>query len=102
MTKHTVFSQATGESWQDIWEMIESDPAEAMNLRMRDSLMNAIEARVKDWGLTQKEAAKRLGITQPRLNLLLKGKINEFSLDALIALLKPAGLEIAFSVKRAA
>jgi predicted XRE-type DNA-binding protein len=68
---------------------------------MRADLMMAIELRVREWGVTQKAAAGRLGITQPRLNLLLKGRIDDFSLDALVALLKPAGLEIEFSVKAA-
>ena len=61
----------------------------------------AIIDTVKAWNVTQKDAAKRLGITQPRLNLLLKGRFNEFSLDALIALLAPAGLELEFNVKAA-
>jgi predicted XRE-type DNA-binding protein len=91
----------TGETFRDIWEMIEPNPVEAMNLRIRSNLMSAIIDTVKGWGLTQKEAAKRLGITQPRLNLLLKGRFNEFSLDALIALLEPAGLELEFTVKAA-
>jgi len=97
----TVHIQATGESFRDIWEAIEPNPVEAMNLRMRSDLMSALIDRVRDWNITQKEAAKRLGVTQPRLNMLLKGRFNEFSLDALIALLGPAGLEIEFTVKAA-
>ena len=97
----TVTDMETGKVWRDIWDMIEADPIEAINLRMRSSLMFALEARVKEWGVTQKVAAKRLGITQPRLNLLLKGRFNDFSLDALIALLEPAGLELEFNVKAA-
>jgi predicted XRE-type DNA-binding protein len=72
-----------------------------MNLRMRSDLMIAIARQVRAWGVTQKEAAGRLSITQPRLNLLLKGRIDDFSLDALVALLAPAGLEIEFSVRPA-
>lgn len=99
MTEMTVSSPATGESWRDIWDAIESSPVEAINIRMRANLMTALVDRIAEWGVTQKEAAKRLGITQPRLNLLLKRRINDFSLDALIALLEPAGLEIEFNVK---
>lgn len=77
------------------------DPVEATNLLMRSQLMSAIRQRVSEWAVTQKEAAGRLGITQPRLNRLLKGNIDDFSLDALVALLKPAGLRIEFSVKAA-
>ena len=97
----SVIIEETGETFRDIWEMIEPNLNEAMNLRLRAQLMLAVKRRVKEWGLTQQEAAKRLGITQPRLNMLLKGRFNEFSLDALIALLEPAGLEIEFNVKAA-
>ena len=97
----TVHFESTGQTFRDIWEAIESNPIEAMNLRIRSNLMSAIIDTVRGWGVTQKEAAKRLGITQPRLNLLLKGRFNEFSLDALVELLKPAGLELEFNVKAA-
>ncbi len=97
----TVHIEATGETFRDVWEAIEPNPVEAMNLRIRSNLMSAIIDTVKGWDVTQKEAAKRLGITQPRLNLLLKGRFNEFSLDALVELLKPAGLELEFNVKAA-
>jgi predicted XRE-type DNA-binding protein len=89
------------ETFPTVWDALYEDPAKRLNLKMRSNLIIAIKARVREWGITQKEAAKRLGITQPRLNLLLKGKINAFSLDALIALLEPAGLEIEFNVKAA-
>lgn len=96
-----VTDQATGQIYRDIWDALETNPIEAMNLRIRSNLMDALIDKVKEWGLTQKEAAKRLGISQPRLNLLLKGRFNDFSLDALIALLEPAGLELEFNVKAA-
>jgi len=97
----TVVDRKSGKTFGDVWEAIEDDPVEAMNLRMRANIMMAIDRSVRGWGLTQKEAAARLGITQPRLNMLLRGRINEFSLDALIGLIEPAGLEIEFSVKAA-
>ena len=84
-----------------VWDALFDDPKERSNLKMRSNLIIAIKQRVGEWSVTQKEAAKRLGITQPRLNLLLKGKINEFSLDALVGLLEPAGLEIEFNVRAA-
>ena len=98
----TVTDQATGKVYRDIWEAIEPNPAMALNLRMRSDLMRAIERRVVEWELTQKDAAKRLGITQPRLSLLLSGDINAFSLDALIRLATFAGIEVNLEVKDAA
>ena len=74
---------------------------EAHNLVLRSGLMLQVEKIVKDGGLTQQQAAKRLGITQPRLNQLLKGKIGEFSLDALVNMLAHAGMRVELKVRRA-
>lgn len=52
--------------------------------------------------MTQAEAAKLLGLTQPRLNALLKGKIGLFSLDALVNILGRAGMSVEIKVKKAA
>ena len=60
---------------------------EAENLKLRSDLMIRIEKYVKQSDMTQAEAARELGITQPRLNQLLKGKIQLFSLDALVNML---------------
>jgi predicted XRE-type DNA-binding protein len=57
---------------------------------------------VADWGLTQASAARRLEVTQPRLNDLLRGRINNFSLDALIMLAARAGLDIRVQIERSA
>ena len=79
------------ERFESVWDAIEDTPEEALNMRLRSELMIQITRRVKEWGVTQKEAAQRLGITQPRLNDLLKGRINKFGLDALVNLTGPAG-----------
>lgn len=57
---------------------------EAQNLLLRSQTMMAIESWYQVSGLTQVQAAKALGVTQPRLNQLLKGKIGDFSLGALV------------------
>ena len=75
---------------------------EAQNLLLRADLMIRIEKLVKGGGLTQGEAAKTLGITQPRLNALLKGKIGDFSLDALVNMLACAGMQVKMTVKKLA
>jgi predicted XRE-type DNA-binding protein len=68
----------------------------------RSDLLIALQESVASWALTQAEAAKRLGISQPRLNDLLKGRINKFSLDALMNLAAAAGLTVKLQVERAA
>ena len=75
---------------------------EAENLKLRSDLMIRIEKYVKQSDLTQAEAARELCITQPRLNQLLKGKIQLFSLDALVNMLAGAGMRVTMSVKKAA
>jgi len=78
------------------------DKAEAENLKLRFELMMRIEEFYRKSGMTQAEAAKTLGLTQPRLNALLKGKIGQFSLDALVNIANRAGLNVRLVVKKAA
>ena len=75
---------------------------DAHNLLLRADLMLRVERFVKEHGLTQAVAAKTLGVTQPRLNQLLKGKLELFSLDALVKMLANAGLRVEMRVRKAA
>lgn len=77
-------------------------PGEAENLKMRSDLMLGIEMFYRRSGLTQAQAAKRLGITQPRLNALLKSRIEQFSLDALVNIANRAGLNVRLVIRKAA
>ena len=76
--------------------------AEAENLKMRSDLIIRIIEWYRKSGLTQAAAAKALGVTQPRLNALLKGKIGLFSLDALVNIASRAGLAVRLVVRKAA
>ena len=78
------------------------DKEEAENLKLRAELMMRIEDYYRWSGLTQAEAAKRLGLAQPRLNALLKGRIGLFSLDALVNMASRAGMRVELRVKKAA
>lgn len=78
------------------------DRVEAENLKMRSDLMIRIVQFYQKSGMTQAAAAKALGLTQPRLNALLKGKIGLFSLDALVNIASRAGLNVRLVVKKAA
>lgn len=98
MTKHLKMEKGSGNVFLDVG----FPPEEAHNLLMRSELMMKIEDYVKKSGATQKQAAKQLGITQPRLNQLLKHKIDLFSLDALVNIATRAGLQVKLTVKKAA
>ncbi len=76
--------------------------AEAENLRLRSELMMRIDAFHCRSGMTQREVAKLLGLTQPRLNALLKGRLSQFSLDALVNIASRAGMNVRLVVKKAA
>lgn len=78
------------------------DKAEAENLKLRSELMMRIDDFYRRSGMTQAAAAKALGMTQPRLNALLKGKIGLFSLDALVNIAARAGLNVSLVIKKAA
>ena len=69
-------------------------PATPVNLKMRTDLAAALCKRVESWHVTQAVAAARLGVSQPRLNDLLRGRIEKFSLDALTNLAPGAGLNV--------
>ena len=78
------------------------DKTEAENLKLRSDLIIRIVQFYRKSGMTQAKAAKTLGLTQPRLNALLKGKIGLFSLDALVNIASRAGLNVRLVVKKAA
>lgn len=75
---------------------------EAQNLLLRTDLMIEIQKRIRKAKLSQSEAAKMLGVTQPRLSDLYRHRIERFSLDALVNLAARAGLAVRMSVKKAA
>ena len=88
--------------FDSVWDAIEDSPAIAANMKARSALMISICEAVASWKLTQAKAAKRLGVTQPRMNDLLRGRIDKFSLDALMILASAAGLEVRWRVVKAA
>lgn len=76
-------------------------PDEAQNLLLRSQTMMAVANWYEASGMTQATAAKALGVTQPRLNQVIKGKINEFSLDALVNMATRAGMRVGLTIKPA-
>jgi predicted XRE-type DNA-binding protein len=82
------------ESYASVWDAIADTPEQAANLRARAELMQKIAAIVQDSGWTQTVAAKRCGVTQPRLNDLLRGRVSRFSLDALVNIATALGQRV--------
>jgi predicted XRE-type DNA-binding protein len=88
----------TEDRFTSVWDALEDSSAEAANMKARATLMAALQEAIASWKLTQVEAAKKLGVTQPRMNDLLRGRIDKFSLDALMLLASSAGLTIEWRV----
>ncbi len=90
------------EEFENIWDALADTPEEAANLTARSDLMIQIEQIVKKSGWTQAEAAKRCGVTQPRINDLLRGRISRFSLDALVNIAAALGRKVRVEIVEAA
>jgi predicted XRE-type DNA-binding protein len=69
-------------------------PDDAINLQVRADLMRQLRARLDKLRVTQAQAARLLGVSQPRVSDLTRGRIDRFSIDMLIRLLGKAGVEV--------
>jgi predicted XRE-type DNA-binding protein len=76
-------------------------PEEAEYLRVRAMLMNEVGRVIRRMGWSQAEAARKMGVTQPRISDLMRGKIDVFSVEALIEMLSLVGLKVNIHVTRA-
>ncbi|MDB5766591.1 MAG: transcriptional regulator, family [Collimonas fungivorans] len=82
------------ESYASVWDAIADSPEQAANLRARSELMQKIADIVKQNAWTQTEAASHCGISQPRVNDLLRGRVSRFSLDALVNIATALGRRV--------
>jgi predicted XRE-type DNA-binding protein len=73
---------------------------EAENLKIRTDLMIRLSKLIEARGLTQGQAARLFGVTQPRVSDLVRGKIDRFSIDTLVAMLGHAGVRVQIVVGR--
>jgi predicted XRE-type DNA-binding protein len=81
-------------TYDSVWDALADTPEQAANLRARAELMQQIAAIVKKRGWTQTEAARHCGVTQPRINDLLRGRVSRFSLDALVNIATAIGRRV--------
>lgn len=89
------------ERFASVWEALADTPGQAANLRARAELMQQISALVKRQGWTQVEAAQHCGVTQPRINDLLRGRVSRFSLDALVNISAALGCRVRVDIEAA-
>lgn len=92
----------SNEQFSSVWDAIEDTPEEAENMKLRSMLMIALKNHITRTGMSQAQAAKLFGVTQPRISDLMRGKINLFALDALVNMATAAGLHIEMRILEAA
>jgi predicted XRE-type DNA-binding protein len=87
-------------TYPSVWDAIADTPGQAANLRARAKLMHKIAAIVEEGKWTQTEAAARCGVTQPRVNDLLRGRRSRFSLDALFNIAAALGRRVTVEIEQ--
>lgn len=90
------------ERYASVWDAIEDTPAQAENMKLRSALMMALKDHIARNGLSQSQAAKLFGVTQPRISDLTRGKVDRFGLDSLVNMAAAAGLHVTMRVLDAA
>ena len=88
-------------TFTSVFDALADTPQEAANMRARAELAQALTALVLAQGWTQAEAAQRCGVTQPRMNDLLRGRISRFSLDALVNMAVSSGQRVRVALEAA-
>jgi len=89
------------DTYESVWDAIADTPQEAANLRVRAELIEKIAALINEKNWTQIEAATHCGLTQPRINDLLRGRISRFSLDALVNIATAIGQKVHVNLEAA-
>ena len=82
------------ETYETAFDLIADTPEEAAHMRARADLMIQVQEIIERNGWTQQEAARRCGVSQPRVNALMRGHFHRFSLDALVKMAAALGQRI--------
>jgi len=94
----TKITKSSGDVFQDLG----FSAVEAEKLNIKSDLMSKIERYIETNGLTQEEAAERMGVSRPRISDVVRGRIDKFTIDALIDMLARVGHHVTVKVKVAA
>ncbi|MDH4287859.1 MAG: helix-turn-helix domain-containing protein [Aquincola sp.] len=88
-------------TYTSVWDALADTPEQAANLQARADLMRQIAELIRAEGWKQVEAAERCGVTQPRINDLLRGRVSRFSLDALVNIATALGRRVSVELEAA-
>lgn len=89
-------------TFASVWDAIEDTPEESESMKVRSQLMMQLKDYITRSGLSQSDAAKKFGVTQPRISDLVRGKINLFGIDTLLDMSAKAGMHVEIRVLEAA
>ncbi|RQR54512.1 XRE family transcriptional regulator [Burkholderia sp. Bp9126] len=92
----------TKQRFPSVRDAIEDTPAEAENMKLRSVLMAALKHRIARMEISHAQAARLLGITQPRVSDLMRGTIDLFGLDTLVNMATAAGPHVEMRVRESA
>jgi len=87
------------ERFESVWDALEDTPEMAAEMRARSELLSALQLRIKSRGWTQTEAAQQLGVTQPRISDLMRGRGQRFSIDSLVGMLVKTGASVSWVIE---
>ena len=85
----------------NVFEDVGFNREEAESLRIRADLMMELSEFIRRKRLTQAQAAKLFGVSQPRISDLVRGKFSLFTIDMLVTMLARAGRKVVVQTKRA-
>lgn len=89
----------TVQTFTSVWDALEDTPSDAQRMKLKSELMTNITEFIKQNDWDKISAAKKCGLTTPRFDDLLKGKINNFSFDALFNILSALGRKVKISIE---
>ena len=81
-----------------VFDDLDFDVAESINLKIRAALMRAIEEELSKKNMTQVQAAKLLSVSQPRISDLKRGKLHLFTIDVLVNMLAKLGKPVSLII----
>jgi len=89
------------EHFDSVWDALEDDQSERESVKLKSRLMVEIARHIKSMGITQAQAAKQMGVSQPRVSDLVNGKLDRFTIDMLVTMLSRIGLQVEVRLKAA-
>jgi len=85
----------------DVFRDLGFGPSESEKLRIKSQLMQTVENVIAERKLTQSQAAELMGVSRPRISDAVRGKIEKFTIDALVDMLARAGIKVEVTVRAA-